>query len=130
MPVLDSNFLIRLDVEDKDAVRALDQVAKDVLIVPAQAALEFLAGVDDPERAMQVLEGAFVVEMPIKAVTVEAAILARLGRERSFRVQSGDAWIAAHAMVRGDFVISSNKRHFKRLDVPCWDFGKEPAPPQ
>jgi predicted nucleic acid-binding protein len=99
------------------------------LIVPAQAAFEYLLGVDDPEAAMADLDASFHVEHPDGLVLDAAVALARHLLQQGAKQKRGDVWIAAHALVRGDYVVSLNKRHFHQMGVPCWHYGEERQPP-
>ncbi len=129
MPILDANLLIRANAGEEHATQTLRRLAGLPLIVPAQAALEFLVGVDDIDRALHDLQRAFEVQLPSLVDMRIAAQLGRAGRAQNVRVQSGDAWIAAHAKARADYVVSTNKRHFARLGVACWNYEKEDGPP-
>lgn len=129
MPVLDTNLLIRLDHDDAKARSALAQIDGRPLIVPYQVALEFAGGTASPAAELVALAASFVLDPPNAAVLEEAAALGKRARDAGRRVDAADVWIAAAARVRDDFVVSSNKRHFTALGVPCWNYMRESAAP-
>lgn len=129
MPVLDTDLLIRLDHDDAKARTALERIDDQPLIVPYQVALEFAVGTADPEAERVFLAGSFVLDAPNAIVLEAAARLGKEARDAGKRVDAADVWIAAAADVRDDYVVSSNKRHFSRLGVPCWNFMREAGPP-
>lgn len=130
MPVLDTNLLIRLDHDDPKARAALERIQDAPLIVPYQVALEFAVGTADPAGELVFLAGSFVLDAPNAVVLEAAAQLGKAAREAGKRLDGADAWIAAAAKVRDDYVVSANKRHFTALGVPCWNYMRGAEPPQ
>lgn len=130
MPVLDSNLLIRLDHDDPVAVATVDRLKGETLVVPFQAALEFACGTRDPEDAVRAVAAAFDLQRPEEPTLQEAARLIAQARSKGNRVASGDAWIAASAVLGSDYVVTANKRHFRTLGVTAWNYMREKNPPQ
>ena len=128
--MLDSNLLIRLDHDDPVAIAAVDRLRGEALVVPFQVALEFACGTRDPDDALQAVAAAFDLERPEEPTLQEAARLIARARSKGRRVASGDAWIAASAALRSDYVVTANKRHFRTLGVSAWNYMREKSPPQ
>lgn len=118
MAVLDTNFLIALHDREGPALRLLDELRGEVLLVPSVVAVEFLTayGRRAPEAYAE-LERAFTVAHTDGDWVREAARLrARLRREgRSIRL--ADFWIATWAHLHGTFVVTRNERDFEALGV-------------
>lgn len=123
MPVLDTNLLIRLAHGDIVAQKALDQLEDERLIVPMQVAFEYLTGVVDPIAELAGLHGSFTVLHTSDAVILEAAGLR--ARHHKLKPRWGDILIAAFAVLEDTYVVTTNKRHFKQLGVPAWNYEKE-----
>lgn len=130
MPILDTNFLIRLDEDDPVAVRTLRKIDQDHLVVPYQAALEFACGTDDPEASLMDIDSTFTLERPEQETLEIAVRLIADNRKKNLRTQTGDAWIAASASLRADYVVTTNKRDFRALGIPAWHFENEERPPK
>lgn len=128
MPVLDTNFLIRLKNRDPAALAAFERLQNDDLVVPAMAAAEYLYGVQDAVSELVGLHRAFRVAHTSDAWLLEAYRLASAGG-RSGRPRWADLFIAAHALLEGTYVVSTNKRDFKELGIACWNYEKEKGPP-
>jgi predicted nucleic acid-binding protein len=132
MPVLDTNFLIRLDARDPAAEKALRAIEAQDLVLPAQAAAEYLAGVADPEAELARLHAGFRV---VQTTDVHLLVVARLAAKAfaAFEVARprwGDLHIAAAALLEGTYVVTTNKRHFTRLGVAAWHYLTEMNPPK
>ena len=131
MPVLDTSFLIDVQHQAPTAQDALRHLREngDALLVPAQAAIEFLHGFEDQVRALHRLEESFrLVELDRETI-LETAFLSRQARRNGFPPQWEDAQIAAVASLEQTYVVTANPRHFEQLSVPCWDYRMEPEPP-
>lgn len=130
MPVLDSNLLIRLMDGDPRAIATLERLEGEHLAVPAQAAAEFLTGVDERGPALERLHGSFDVRHTTDAHTLAMAELRARARARRLRPRWGDVHVAAQAVVDDTYVVTTNKRHFTQLDVPAWHYLREEDPPE
>lgn len=130
MPVLDSCFLIMLSHDDKQTVRALHKVNTTHLIVPAQAAAEFLVGVDEHSEELKAIHDSFDVVHTDDNHLLAMAELRSKARTRAIRPRWGDIHIAAQAKIHDTYVITNNERHFRQLGVPVWDWIKNDRPPQ
>lgn len=129
MPVLDANFLIRLDHDDPKARAALERIQEEILAVPYQAAFEYAAGTADPAASLVAVAASFVLEQPTPEHIRRAAAVVAQARRDGRRADRADAWIGASALLRGDYVVTSNKRDFTGLGVPAWNFMRESRPP-
>lgn len=129
MPVLDTNILIRLSTEDSAATDALERIAPERPVVPAQVAVEFLTGIDDVPQGLDWLEQAFTVAHTDRDTVILAAQMRAAQIRKKHRPRTADLWIGAHALRLGTYVVTTNKRHFRALDVPAWHYDKEPDPP-
>lgn len=131
MPVLDTNLLVRIRGGDPVAIRALTQLQGRQLIVPAQVVTEYLVRAVDHEKEIQALEESFSIAHTTHAHASDTARLAA----KSFgnltpRPRWADLHIAATAVANRTFVVSTNKKDFARLGVPCWDYAHEPLAPE
>lgn len=132
VPVLDTNLLIRLDHRDPAAEAALRKMEGQDLVVPAQVAAEYLAGVADPEAELARLHAGFRV---VHTTDVHLLAVARLAA-RAFagsaavRPRWGDLHVAAAALLEGTYVATTNKRHFNHIGVAAWHYLDEPEPPE
>ena len=126
MPVLDSSFLIDLQHGVPEARRAAAALAGR-RVVPFQAALEFIAGFDDPVLALHALRSAFLVVMPGEAHLLEGAQVRR--RARPKRVGWGDVQVATQAILDGDVVVTANPGDFAALGCKVWDYRARPDGP-
>lgn len=131
MPVLDTNVLIGLAHGHPAATVAIRRALADgPLLVPAQAALEFLAGVQEPVESLRALRRSFVLVHSDDDQVLEGATLrARVRGKAAERPRWADIRIAAVARLEGTYVVTTNKRHFTQLGVPAWHFTDEADPP-
>jgi predicted nucleic acid-binding protein len=129
MPVLDTNFLILLARGDPKAKAAARRLTGLDLIVPAQAAMEYLCGIEDPVAELQGLRESFRLIHTTDEVVLEAVRLRMARRPGPTKPNWGDLHIAAVAALGGTYVVTTNKRHFTQLDVPAWHFVDEADPP-
>lgn len=131
MPVLDASFLIDVERRRPPALQAYERLleAGERLLVPAQVATEFLAGLEDEVAGLHQLEAAFAVVPFGRTQLLEAARLARFARQRGEFPGWADAQVAALAVLEQTFVVSTNALHFAALGVPCWDYRQRKEPP-
>lgn len=130
MPVLDANFLIMLSNDEDHAIRALQKIAGEDLVVPAQAAAEYLVGFDDVEDELSALHESFKVTHTDDEHLITMARLRAEARSRALRPRWGDVHIAAQTRMRNTYVVTTNTRHFRQLDVDSWDWRKQKLPPK
>src|ERR1051325_8049144 len=120
VPVLDASFLIDLHRHEPRARAAHDVLVREGrrMLVPHQAALEFVTGFIDPEAAYRRLELAYE-RVPTTGTQIQVgARLAAAALAAGKRGGWGDVQIAAAAMVEGTFVVTANPKHFNSLSVP------------
>ncbi len=129
MPVLDTSFLIDLDRRRSEAIDALNRLKGTDLIVPAQAATEFIAGYDDPLAALSVLQASFRLVLPDEDLLVMAAQIRQRARDDGKRPAWGDVHIAAATHLSATYIVTADKRHFRALDCRLWDYRNEDSPP-
>lgn len=131
MPVLDTSFLVDLEKRRPAALEAYEAMLAegDPLLVPAEVALEFATGLQDEVAALHHIEGAFVLVPFGRVQILEAAKLARATLRAGRFPGWADVQVASLAVLESTYVVSSNKRHFEALGVPCWDPRAEPDPP-
>jgi predicted nucleic acid-binding protein len=130
MPVLDTNFLILLAHGDPAAKGAATKLAGLDLIVPAQAAIEYLCGIEDTVGELQGLRDSFRLQHTSDEIVLEAVRLRTARRPGAAKPNRGDLHIAAVAALAGTYVVTTNKRHFTQLGVPAWHFVNEADPPR
>lgn len=131
MPVLDASFLIDVERRHERALAAYERLLAggEPLLVPAQVATEYLAGLEDEVAGLHQLEAAFAVVPFGRIQLLEAARLARLAHRRGGFPGWADAQVAALAVLENTFVVSADRAHFEALGVPCWDPRREDDPP-
>lgn len=132
MPVLDTSVLVRVSHGDEPGIAALARLRQDglQLVVPAMAAIEFLAGVEDGPAALHRLKDSFEVAHTTDTLLLQAAAtMQAFFEERRGALPWGDAVIGAEALLRDTYVVSTNARDFERLGVPVWNYEREKTPP-
>ncbi len=131
MPVLDTNLLIRLEANDPAALTALQSIEQAELIVPAQAASEYLVRSVHQEVELTRLSAAFRIQHTTDEHLLAAARIAAqaFDSKEGDRPRWGDINIAATAVLAGTYVVTTNKRHFTQLGVESWHYTKEDKPP-
>lgn len=133
MPVLDTNLLIRASQGEPVAADVIRSLAArgEALLVPAMAAIEFLAGEENVTPTYHWLkEGFVVVHTTDDQVRRAAELYAAAHRQGRGRPGWGDSMIAAVASLEGTYVVTTNKRHFTQFGVPAWHYDLEEEPPQ
>ncbi|MHB8586136.1 MAG: type II toxin-antitoxin system VapC family toxin [Thermoplasmatota archaeon] len=102
----------------------------DVILLPAQAAIEYAAGENDSNRAYHGLETSFQIRYVDADLAKTCAAVAQRAVKHRKPVPWSDVTIAATAVHEGTYVVTRNKRHMRdvlRADV--WDYSARPAPP-
>lgn len=132
MAVIDTSFLIAGQRSPRRIAPKAQQLVEmgETLLVPAQAAIEFASGAEDPDRALDEIERSFTLRPVDRAIVPAAARIDRESRARRKHPGAGDIQIAATAIAERTFVVTSNARHFRdALGVPVWDYERDPEPP-
>lgn len=132
MPVLDATLLIQVEQGADSAKRSLERLRSEgaSLLLPAQVAAEYLAGMEDKVAELATLHSAFEVVHTTDAQILETARLVEDAVGRRVKPRWADAVVAAVAVLEGTYVVTANKRHFTQLRVPAWNYETEPDPPQ
>lgn len=119
MPVLDTTYL--LDLEDHpEGLRSFhDDLASggEDLVVPAQVAIEYAAGLEDPAEGLRRLREAFTFVPADEAVALQAALLAQEAFARGAFPGWPDIQIAATARWLGMAVVTGDRKHFEPLGI-------------
>ena len=102
-------------------------VDKEPLILPYQAAAEYLAGVDDAVAGLHGLVSSFALSRPSEAHILEAARLAGSLRRRP---PWGDIHIAAVALLESTYVLTANPKDFAALGCRVWDYRNQAKAPE
>jgi predicted nucleic acid-binding protein len=132
MAVLDTSFLIDVERRKTRALAAYDRLVDDAvpLLVPAQVAAEYLAGLQDDVAGLHQLEASFAVIPFGRVQLLEAARIARAAFAHGTFAGWADAQVAALAVLEQTFVVSADRAHFEQFGVPCWDYRREANPPR
>lgn len=130
MAVLDTSLLIDLERGQSSARKALDWLlARDEpLLVPAQVAIEYLAGVDDPVQGLHRLNSSFAVVGVGQEQILEASRVGRRALVEGHRPGWGDLQIAALALLEGSLIVTADPASFRKLRCQVWDYRVEKAP--
>lgn len=132
MPVFDAAFLIDAKRHPEERARVLERLEElpEAFLVPAQAAIEYAAGIDPPDHGFADLEASFEV-VPCDAVVArQAALIAQDAFRRGVFPGWADVQVAATARVSSTFVVTPNVRHLRDgCGVPVWDYTREADPP-
>lgn len=126
MPVLDTDFLIRLQAGDEGAKRLLKELERERLVVPPWVVVEFLTGhTGDTRRVLDDLARAFTLVQTSPAWALEAAKLRKALHQKKAKIRLPDFWIATFARLLNTFVVTQNVKHFRAFEVPVrtWDRG-------
>ncbi len=132
LPVLDATFLIDLRRAPRRAVPAHERLLAldEDLVVPWQAAVEYCAGLREPEVGFRDLVASYVLAAFDEPVARVAALLAKRAIARRRLPGWPDVQIAATAVHLGMFVVTRNPRDFRdALGVRAWDYASEDEPP-
>jgi predicted nucleic acid-binding protein len=130
MPVLDTSFLVDLQRGEARARAAADRLGTQVLLVPFQAALEFMSGFADPAQALHLLRSSFDVTLPTEAHLIAGASLRRDMRAQGRRPAWADLHIATEARLAATFVVTADAADFLALGCAVWDYRNEAKPPE
>lgn len=117
MAILDTSFLIDLQNQEEYAIATLERLKTDGdrLHVAAQAAIEYLAGLQDPMAGMRKLEESFHLVLVDRETIIEAARISRDARGRGKTAPWTDVQIAATALLGDDTVVTSDEAVFESL---------------
>lgn len=130
--LLDASFLIDLEKGSDAALAAFHTMVEDriPMRVPAQAAVEYIAGFEDPVANLHDLERSYDLIEHGREQLLETARLAR----ESFSDGAFPGWtdtqIAAAAVLLDEEVATANHEHFDALDCGVWDYREEVRHPE
>lgn len=131
MPVVDTTFLIDLDHGRDPALAAFHVLLEDQadLLVPAQAAIEYLSGFADPVANLRDLERSFHLVEADRQHVLEAAGIAREAIDGGDFPGWPDARIAATAILEGEEILTADPDDFRVFGCEVWDYRNEVREP-
>jgi predicted nucleic acid-binding protein len=131
MAVIDTSFLIDLDRSHPAAHDAYKLLAgrDEVLLLPAHAAMEYLAGYEEPALNLEDLERSFRLVPFGRNHILQSANLARKALSTGDFPGWDDTAIAATAVMEASYILSANPAHFAALGCRVWDYRNERTPP-
>lgn len=117
MPVLDTNFLIALEMGDEAAHR-FNEVHGHSLLLPSVVAAEFLTpfGSKASQQFDLLMRSYRILDTSPEWILAAAAVRKKLVEARK-RIRLADAWIAAWAVVHDTYVVTRNVKDFQALGV-------------
>lgn len=127
MPIVDAPFLIDLQHGRDAAFAATERLAEraEPNLLPMQAALEFVAGVEDVPAALRDLEETYDLVPFGDRELMRAAELPRHWLAEGSLPGWADIQVAAVAMLESTVVVTANADHFRALGCPAWNYRKE-----
>ncbi len=130
MAVLDTSFLIDLERNLETATSALDWLLghEEPLLVPAQVAIEYLAGIDDPEAALHRINTSFVLVGVDQEQVLVAGRAARRALQAGLRPGWADLQVAALALLEAAVIVTADPGGFERLGCNVWEYRSRRAP--
>jgi predicted nucleic acid-binding protein len=128
MPVLDSSFLIDAQNGLAAAKKALETIQDERLLVPYQAALEFVSGFQDQVAGLRVIRENFELLLPDEDQLLEAATMFRRAATNGKRMSWADLHIAAVAKLEDDVLLTADARAMRSTGVRVWDYRNAPRP--
>ena len=130
MPILDASFLIDLEKGVPRAVEILQRMADadEDLLVPAQAAIELLAGRSDALAEMHAVTRAFTLLDLDHDTAIAAAEIARSAFEAGAFPGWADVQIAAAARLQSTWILTADGKDFARMRVDHWDYRRGDGP--
>lgn len=132
MAILDTTLLVDLQHGETAAQAALHVLedGPERLVVPAQAAVEYLAGMKDPVAGLNDIERSFELTPFIREHILEAARLGREGLQEGSFEGWADTQIAATAQLMGEEVVTANPGDFESAGCEVWDYRNEVRSPE
>lgn len=105
--VLDTSFLIGLARQQRNCIELWTRLADEhhAFIVPAPAAIEFLAGFSDAAKALERLEQSSEIAPLDRAAAIEGAAIAREAFAKGRFPGWSDVFIAGIAKAHGDLAV-------------------------
>ena len=130
MPILDASFMIDVQRDVPGAVAILNAMvdADEELLVPAQVAIEFMAGVPDATHAWKRITAAFSILDLDREQMIAAAELGRTTRAEGTFAGWADVQIAAAARMQSTWVLTADGTDFARMRVDHWDYRRGKGP--
>lgn len=129
MPVLDSSFLIDAQANTPASKRTMASLSGRRLMVPYQAALEFISGFEDRVPALRALRENFELVMPDEDQLLESAELFRLAAREGKKMSWSDVHVAAVARLEDDLLLTADVKGMRGLGVRIWDYRNSVEPP-
>jgi predicted nucleic acid-binding protein len=131
MAILDTTFLVDLQHGEDAAQAALHALADgpERLVVPAQAAIEYLAGMKDPVAGLTDIERSFELVPLVRENILEAARLGRQGLQEGSFQGWADTQIVATAQLMGAEVVTADPDDFRAYGCETWDYRNEVRSP-
>ncbi len=126
-PVLDTSFLIDLDRRIPSALALMDTLRESgqPLRVPAQAAIEYLTGLDASLPGLGKLTPSFDVVPVTDTHIVQASEAARRMRRAGMMAAWADIQVAALALLDDDVVVTADPKPFRRMGCKILEY-REP----
>lgn len=129
MPVLDASFLIDAQAGVAVAKTTMKALMGQRLLVPYQAALEFVSGFQERIPALRALRDDFELVMPDDDQLLQAAALFRDATTKGRRLSWSDIHVAALAKVQDDILVTADVKAMQGLGVRLWDYRRSPERP-
>lgn len=117
MPVIDASFLLDLEHGRPDAHRTLKEYPDDEWIVPYQAALEYMVGVEDSIPALRALESGYRIVHSTHEILLEASRLFIVCERQDRRPSWADLHVAAVAAHYQMSVVTADARAFGSMGI-------------
>lgn len=130
MPVIDTTFLIDLELGVDQAKSCLQGLQGQTLVVPAVVAVEYLTLSADPEDDLAQLRRGYSMPEGKDAWILVAAALRRDLHAQGAKIRIPDLWIAAWARLLKTYVVTANARHYRAMGVSAWHYPTERKPPK
>ena len=131
MAVIDASFLIDLERQTPAATKAYKALVEQggPLLVPAHAAMEYLAGYDELALNLADLERSFRLVPFGRRHLIQSAQAARTSILAGNFPGSSDAAVASTAILEDDIMVTADPEHFRALGCRVWDYRNETEPP-
>ena len=129
MPVLDSSFLIDAQANLPAAKEAMKSLQGQRLLVPYQAALEFVSGFQDRVPALRAIRENYELVMPDEEQLLQAADLFRDAAQRGSKMSWSDIRVAAVAKMEDDILLTADVKAMQDLGLRLWDYRRTATPP-
>lgn len=131
MAVLDTSFLIDLARGRDAAQAALHTLVEEEapLIVPAQAAIEYLVGLADPVAGLHDLQASYHVVGVDEDLIREAARLGRQAQAEGRFPGWADLQVGASSVLEGQVILTADPAPFRGFGCEVWAYRDQPRHP-